>query len=93
MPTYSNDTNPSFPSTLSMSFNGDNGYQLGDVIPTLGTDNFGMDAWVKPVDTSQQIIVYNGNNASNGAGLTYFPLVSSEIYRQFPEALGQITNC
>ncbi|MCA9926806.1 MAG: Ig-like domain repeat protein, partial [Anaerolineales bacterium] len=61
----------SFGSVLAMSFNGSTDGYIRATAVTTATDNFGVEAWVKPTGaTGPQFIVYNGvygNN--NGFGL------------------------
>ncbi|TAG02153.1 MAG: LamG domain-containing protein [Betaproteobacteria bacterium] len=70
-PTYSN-TVPTLtrPSPLSVAFNGaSDGFRVGSVLSTV-TDNFGIEAWVRPTsNTGDSQIAYNGNTATSGWGL------------------------
>jgi Concanavalin A-like lectin/glucanases superfamily len=66
-PTYSSDTPASQGSTLSLQFTGAN-YSILPCLPL--TDDFVVDAWVKPSTLSgNKAILYNGQGGSNGWGL------------------------
>src|SRR5258706_6331862 len=63
-------------SSLSVNLSAAGAYGLGSLVST-ATDNFGVEAWVKPVSvTSGQVIAYNGNTATTGWGI----LVSGSTY-------------
>jgi Concanavalin A-like lectin/glucanases superfamily len=70
-PTYAN-TVPALtrPSPLSVAFNGtSDGFRLGSVLSTV-TDNFGIEAWVRPTsNVGNGLIAYNGNTSTTGWGL------------------------
>lgn len=63
----------SFGSVLAMSFNGStDGYTRTSPVST-ATDNFGIEAWIKPGSTaSPQVIAYNGNGTFDGFGLLVY---------------------
>ena len=56
-------------SVLAMSFNGSDSYTLATPVTT-ATDNFGIEAWVRPTDVAgSQVIAVNGDaNAVSGSG-------------------------
>lgn len=57
-------------SVLAMSFNGStDSYTLASPVTT-ATDNFGVEARVKPTNASDlQIVIYNGNTSTSGFGI------------------------
>ncbi len=70
-PTYSTIPAPSpRPSPLSVAFNGtSDGFRVGSVLSG-ATDNFGIEAWVRPTsNTGNATIAYNGNTSTSGWGL------------------------
>ncbi len=68
-PTYSGSTpDPSNP--LSMDFDGVGDVYTSSSLPTTVTDNFGIEAWVRPdTTTGNSTIAYNGNSALDGWGI------------------------
>lgn len=57
-------------SSLAVQFNGTSQY-LSNTIVSLATNNFGIEAWVKPASSNAnyQFIAYNGNSGTDGWGL------------------------
>jgi hypothetical protein len=70
-PTYSNNIYPGSTGGLSMSFDGASSYR-GDNPVTNVTENFGMDALVKPADVTNGVIAINGTGCCSGFGLGLF---------------------
>src|SRR6266571_2180739 len=71
-------------SVFSFQFFGGGPYGLNSVLTTV-TDNFGIEAWVKPTTTSgNHCIAYNGNTAANGWGLY-------QVGNNFQGILGGVT--
>ena len=68
-PTYSAQVVPR-PTPLSVAFNGStDGYRAATTL-TAVTDNFGVEAWVRPTSaTGGATIAYNGNTSTSGWGL------------------------
>jgi Concanavalin A-like lectin/glucanases superfamily len=58
------------PSPLSIAFNGtSDGFRVGSVLSTV-TDNFGIEAWVRPTsNVGNATIAYNGNTSNSGWGI------------------------
>ena len=68
-PTYSSDVHPASVTGLSMSFDGAGSYYLGPTVSD-ATQNFGIDALVKPSDVSGvRAIAVNGSGCCTGFGL------------------------
>jgi alpha-L-arabinofuranosidase len=57
-------------SSLAVQFNGSSQYFSNTIIST-ATDNFGIEAWVKPttVTSALRLIAYNGNTVADGWGI------------------------
>jgi Concanavalin A-like lectin/glucanases superfamily len=70
-PVYSTASSiPTRPSPLSVAFNGtSDGFRVGSVLSTV-TDNFGIEAWVRPTsNVGNATIAYNGNTSTSGWGV------------------------
>jgi hypothetical protein len=70
-PVYTNNVGPQAAlatgSQLSLALAGGQ-HGVGAVVPSL-TDNFGVEAWVYPTDTTGGAVVYDGNTGSSGWGI------------------------